>query len=90
MRTAKNTMEHTSVDPVAISSSISEAAMQVEKAIVEIEKMKRIKNNEDLARQEARSKLNPASKKILGKNKKYKTETMKNGGGCTSRIISLL
>ena len=83
-------MEHTSVDPVAISSSISEAAMQVEKAIVEIEKMKRIKNNEDLARQEARSKLNPASKKILGKNKKYKTETMKNGGGCTSRIISLL
>ena len=65
-------MEHTSVDPVAISSSISEAALQVEKAIVEIEKMKRIKNNEDLARQEARSKLNPASKKILGKNKKKK------------------
>ena len=75
------------MDPVAISSSISEAALQVEKAIVEIEKMKRIKNNEDLARQEARSKLNPASKKILGKNKKKKNTKSENEGKMVHRII---
>ena len=64
LRAAKHALEDG--HPTTMSSAVSEAGSKVEKALVEVERAKRQKNDEDQARQEARAALDPASKKTMG------------------------